>query len=74
MKRFPWKALGIGCAVLVMLVIGRCAVTAGRVMYYGGSEWISTVLADPWFFAGMAAAAVCVVCFVMLALQCRKEN
>lgn len=65
MKKFPWLGIGVGCAILVLLVIGRSAVTAGRVLYYGGTDWLSSVRSDPWFYVGMAAAAICVVSFLL---------
>lgn len=74
MKKFPWKGIGIGCAVLTMLVIARCAVTAGRVLYYGGTNWMSKVTADPWFYIGMAAAAACAACFLVLAQEESKKE
>jgi len=74
MKKFPWQGIGISCAILVVLVIGRCAVTAGRVLYYNGTDWISKVRADPWFYVGMVAAAVCVVAFLMLAIRTKQEE
>ena len=73
MRRFPWKGIGFGCAILVLLVIGRCVVTAGRVIYYGGTNWVDKILADPWFFVGMAAAAACAACFLVAVSQIRNE-
>ncbi len=72
MKKIPWTAIGAVCMVLVVLVVGRCAVTAGRVLYYGGTNWKEKVLADPWFYVGMAASAVCAVSFFVSDLVKRK--
>ena len=65
MKKIPWLGIGICSAILVLLVIGRSAVTAGRILYYGGTDWLTPVRSDPWFFVGMAAAAICVVSFLL---------
>ena len=76
MKKIPWTGIGVGCMILVVLVIGRCAVTAGRVLYYGGTDWKDKVLADPWFYVGMAASVVCVVAFLLsdMAKKRKKEK
>ena len=74
MKKIPWKGIGISCALLVLLVIGRCAVTVGRVIYYGGSNWLNKILSDPWTMVGIAAAAVCAIAFGVLAFQTIREK
>lgn len=74
MKEFPWKGIGISCALLVLLVMGRCAVTVGRVIYYGGSNWLNKILSDPWTFVGIAAAAVCAIAFGVLAFQTIRKK
>ena len=65
MKKIPWTAIGTACLVMVLLVIGRCAVTVGRVMYYGGTDWKDKVLSDPWLIVGVAASVVCVLAFLL---------
>lgn len=74
MQKFPWKITGISCGVLTLLVIARCLVTVGRTLYYGGTNWAYQFLQDPWFYVGMAAAAICVVCFTMLAILEKKKD
>lgn len=71
MKKIPWTAIGVACLILVLLVAGRSAVTAGRVLYYGGTDWKSKVMADPWLYAGVAAAVLGGVSF-LLAEVCKK--
>ncbi len=66
MKRIPWKKISAGCGIVTVLVLIRCIVTAARALYYGGDYWMTTILADPWFYVGMAAAAVCAAALVML--------
>lgn len=74
MKKIPWTAIGIACMTLVVLVIGRCAVTAGRVLYYNGTDWKEKILADPWFYVGMAASAVCVLSFILADVLRRRSE
>ena len=74
MKKFPWKEMGIGCMLLVLLVFGRCAVTVGRSIYYGGRDWVEQILADPWFYIGMASAACSAICFLVLASQPKRQE
>ncbi len=69
MKKIPWKSLAIGCGITAVMVLVRCIVTAGRFLYYGGSYWQSEVMADPWFYIGMVAAAVCVASLLVLSEQ-----
>lgn len=74
MKKIPWFGIGVCSAILVVLVIGRSAVTAGRVLYYGGTDWLSSVRSDPWFYVGMAAAAICVVTFLLASHSAEQKN
>lgn len=74
MKNFPWKGTAVGCAILTVLVIARCAVTVGFVRYYGGSYWMDKLMEDPWFYIGMTAAAFCAISLLVLAERDRKEN
>ena len=74
MRKFPWKWIATVCAVLVILVTGRCAVTVGRVMYYKSGDWLANILNDPWFYVGMAAAAICAVSFFVLAISPKRKE
>ena len=67
MKKFPWKGLAIGCGILTVLVIARCAVSIGWVYYLGGNQWQRKLMEDPWFFIGMAAAGMCVISLLIMA-------
>ncbi len=73
MKKFPWKGLCIGTVIMTGLVAARCAVTAGQVLYYGGTDYMSRILADGWFYVGLAAALIGIISGVM-ALLTRKQN
>ena len=73
MKKIPFKAISLTCITLVVLVVARCAVTAGRTKYYGGTDWITPVVEDPWFLVGMIAAALSVISLILLLVQ-RKQN
>lgn len=74
MKRFPWKPVGMVSAIVTVLVVLRCFVTVGRVLYYGGNYWVTTLLDDPWFYIGMVAAALCTAAFVVLAIRERNGD
>ena len=74
MKKFPWKGVAIGCGILTVLVIARCAVTVGWVFYFGGNYWRSKLMEDPWFFIGMAAAGMCAISLLVLADQKDKQE
>lgn len=73
MKKIPWTLIGAICMVLALLVVGRCAVTAGRVLYYGGTNWKEKVLADPWFYVGMVSSALCAATFMISDWVKRKK-
>ena len=73
MKKSPWTTIGVACLILVLLVAGRSAVTAGRVLYYGGTDWVSKVMEDSWLYVGVAAAVMGVVAF-LLAEVFKKEE
>ena len=73
MKNFPWKGTAIGCAILTVLVIARCAVTVGFVRYYGGNNWMDKLMEDPWFYIGMVSAAACACSLMVLADQDKKK-
>ena len=72
--KFPWKGLAIGCAILTALVAVRCVVTVERALYYGRSYGFQLVMQDPWFYIGMAAAAVCVAALLVLVDQASKQR
>lgn len=74
MKNIPWKGIAVGCGILAVMVLCRCVVTAGRFIYYGGVYWQNEIMADPWFYVGMVAAAVCVAALLVLADRSDKEK
>ena len=67
MKKIPWKTVAIAALILTVMVAIRCVVTAGRVLYFGGTDWADKILSDPWFYRGIAAAVIGVVaCIIKL--------
>ena len=74
MRKIPWKGIAVGCGFLSVLVVIRCAVTAGYVLYYGGRDWQKAVMEDPWLYIGMVAAGLCVFALLALAGQNQKEE
>ena len=74
MHKIPWKGIAIGSGILTLLVFCRCWVTAERFVYYGNAYWQSQVMADPWFYAGMISAAVCVAALLVLSDRADKEK
>lgn len=75
--KFPWKHLALWGGVLTLLVAVRCFVTVERALYYGyGNKYgMQLVVQDPWFYIGMAAAALCVVALLVLAdRESKKRN
>ena len=66
MKKIPWKGLAVSCGTLAILVLFRCIITAGRLLYYGSAYWKNAIMQDPWFYIGMAAAAGCVASLLVL--------
>ena len=73
MKNIPWKKVALGCGILTLLIVCRCAVTAGRFLYYGGVYWQNEIMQDPWLYVGMVAAACCVAALLILSDQADKE-
>ena len=73
MHKIPFKTIGTCSAILTLLIIVRCVVSAGRVLYYGGTEWLSVIQADPWLYVSVGSAALSVLCFTMSILQERLE-
>ena len=65
MKRIPFKTIGTCSAILTVLIIVRCLVSIGRVLYYGGNYWLSVIQADPWLYVSVCSAALSVVCFLL---------
>ena len=65
--KFPWKGLALYSGILTLLVAIRCFVTVERALYYGRNYGMQLVLEDPWFYVGMAAAALCVIALLVLA-------
>ena len=74
MKKIPWKGLAVSCGTLAILVLFRCIITAGRLLYYGSAYWKNAIMQDPWFYIGMVSAAVCACALLVLAKQEEKEN
>ena len=74
MKNIPWKGIALGCGIVTLLVLLRCVVTAGRFIYYGGVYWQNEIMADPWFYIGMVAAALCVAALLVLADRAEKKE
>ena len=75
MKKIPWKAIAVAALIITGMVAIRCVVTAGRVMYEGGTNWSDRILADPWFYIGIAAAIIGVVaCVIKLSEPVAKNG
>jgi hypothetical protein len=72
--KFPWKGVALGSGILTFLVAVRCVVTVERALYYGRNYGVQLMMEDPWFYIGMAAAAVCVVALLVLADQESKQR
>ena len=74
MDKIPFKTIGGCCAVLTVLIIARCLVSIGRVLYYGGNYWLTVIQSDPWLYVSVASAAICVVCFTMAVILERQKE
>jgi len=74
MNKIPFKTIGACSAILTVLIILRCIVSAGRVLYYGGNYWLTVIQADPWLYVSVASAAISVVCFAMAIIQERRKD
>jgi hypothetical protein len=72
--KFPWKGVALGSGILTFLVAARCVVTVERALYYGRNYGMQLVMEDPWFYIGMAAAAICVIALLVLADQESKRH
>ena len=73
MKKIPLAAISAVCITLSFLIAARCAVTAGRVVYYGGTDWVSPVVEDPWFTVGIISAVASLICLILLIIRNRKQ-
>ena len=74
MQKIPFKTIGGCCAVMTILIIARCLVSIGRVLYYGGNYWLSVIQADPWLYVSVATTALSVICFTMAIVQERFRD
>ena len=74
MNKIPFKTIGICSAILTALIVLRCIVSAGRVLYYGGTYWMTVIQADPWLYVGIAASAISAVCFAMVMILQRQQD
>ena len=72
MKEKQWKGICLTTLILTVLVLARCVATFFREKYYGRSQWMHLILQDFWFYAGAAAAVVCIISAVMWILMHRK--
>lgn len=72
MKKIPWKYVVFASLGMVVLVAARSAVSIGKSIYYG-YNWYAELAEDPWFYVGIAAAAVGLIALVAMAVQ-RKKN
>ena len=73
MKKIPLKAISSVCIILSFLIVARCAVTAGRVTYYGGTDWVTPIVEDPWFTVGIVTAVASLISLILLLVQ-RKSK
>lgn len=74
MKKIPFQTIMICGAVLTLLVAARCITTACMELYYGRPDWVSVILADPWFYVGVAAAALVGISAIATLIQSRKRK
>ena len=65
MDRIPFKTIGIYSAILTLLIIARCMVSIGRVMYYGGMYWLTVIQEDPWLYVSIASSSLSALCFLL---------
>ena len=81
MKNWNFKAIGIGCGAVAVLVIARLSVSLGRLFYslqtvvnvFGGDvlpSWQAVLLEDGFFYIGLLALAGC----VLSAIMCRRNK
>ena len=68
------KKLMIGSTVMTVLVLARCIATVFIERYYGRTEWLPAVLADPWFYVGVTAAAVVLISAMVILIQTHKRE
>lgn len=72
MKNIPWKAILIGCFIMTVLVIAKDITTAGMTLYYGGTNWMDKILADPWTYVGIATCLIGLIACVMWQIEKKK--
>ena len=76
MKNWNFKAIGIGCGGVLVLVIARLCVSLGRLIYsvqtgvnvIGDGElpsWQELLFGDGFFYVGLLALMMCIVCAVL---------
>lgn len=76
MRNWNFKAIGIGCGGVLVLVIARLCVSLGRLIYsvqtginvVGGDvlpSWQELLFGDGFFYVGLLALAACIVCAVL---------
>ena len=76
MKNWNFKAIAIGSAGVLVLVIARLCVSLGRLIYsvqtgvnvVGGDvlpSWQELLFGDGFFYVGLLALVVCIVCAVL---------
>ena len=74
MKKLPYLSISLGCFFLSFLVVARCSVTVGREAYYGSSAAMEKVMADPWFYIGIAATLVGLCCGLLFCAEKKKDK
>lgn len=76
MKNWNFKAIGLGCSAVLVLVIARLGVSLGRLIYsiqtgenvVGGDvlpTWQTLVFGDGFFYVGILALVGCVSCVIL---------
>ena len=76
MDKLNFKAIGISCAAVVVLVIARLGVSLGRLIYsiqtgvnvVGGDvlpTWWELVFEDGFFYVGVLALLGCILCAIL---------
>lgn len=74
MKKIPWRGICVGSTVMTVLVLARCIATVAREIYYNRTGYMALILQDPWFYVGIAAAAVTGIAAVMCILEHRSAS
>ena len=68
------KKLMIGSTVMTVLVLARCIATVFIERYYGRTEWLHVILADPWFYVGIAAVVLVYITAIATLILARKRK